>query len=74
MEATKSYHVELDSLTFKGCLLAQLQAQIIFFYEDTYVVPKTANGIGKLVPKPAPTITSIDWLILDNAFVVMACL
>ena len=46
----EAYHVELGSLIFRGCLPTQLLAQNIFFYEDTYVVPRTTNGIGKLVP------------------------
>ena len=70
----EAYHVELGSLILRGCLIAQLLAQKIFFYEDTYVVFKTTNGIGKLVLEPVPTITSIDWPILDNASVVMTCL
>ena len=71
---SKAYHVELGRLIFKRFLSAQLQAQKIFFYEDMYVAPKTVNGIGKLVPKPTPTIAYVAWPILDNASVVMACL
>lgn len=70
----EAYHVELGSLIFAGCPAAQLLARNIFFYEDTYVVPTTANGTGKLVPKPTPTLTSNEWPIPDNASVAMACL
>ena len=65
----QAYHVDLGRLIYKVCLPALLQAKKIFFYEDTYVAPKIANGFGKLVPEPAPTITSVDWLIPNNASV-----
>ena len=70
----EAYHVELGSLIFGGCLPAQLLAQNIFFYEDTYVVPTTANGTGKLLPEPSPTLLTVEWPTPDNASVALASL
>ena len=63
--AFNALHAELGKLIYSGCSASELLAQGVFFYENTYVVPKR-NNCGHLVPMESPTLTSMDWTTPDE--------
>ena len=56
---------EVGKLIYSRCLASEPQAQHVFFYENTYIVPKR-NTCGDLVPIGKPTLTSMDWPTPNN--------
>lgn len=68
----QAHHVELGHMIYSGWPATDLLARDILFYGHTYMVPTTANGWGKLVPAPAPSLTSPDWPIPDTTSVALA--
>ena len=64
-ETFNALHVELGKLIYSGHPPSELLAQHVFFYENTYIVPKRIS-CGHLVPIEKSTLTSMDWPTPNN--------
>lgn len=68
----QAYHVDIRHMIYSRCSATKLLPRDILFYGHTYMVPKTANGWGKLEKAPAPSLTSPGWPIPDTTSMVLA--
>ena len=65
----QAMHIEFGKLVYAGVSASELLDRQIFFYGETYIVPTSRSGWGKVEPIPTPSFVSPEWQIPDKVSV-----